>query len=83
MKKRLTLKELKTELDIIKNKNSEKLNIEITLRNKIDRTSKIKNLIMKPFKQSSMFTLYLVSGILAYAHKLPLLSKIINILTFW
>jgi len=30
-----------------------------------------------------MFLLYIISGILAYAHKIPFLGKFISILSFW
>ena len=42
-----------------------------------------KSRIINLFKQSSMLHLWLISGILGYARKLPFLSKLFNILSLW
>lgn len=43
------------------------------------KNSYIQNLHMK----SSMFLLWVISGVLAYAHKIPFIGKIITLLSFW
>jgi hypothetical protein len=43
------------------------------------KNSYIQNLHMK----SSMFMLWIISGILGYAHKIPFIGKIITLLSFW
>jgi len=80
---RLTLKQLKLELEQLKTSKSKSINPtpethKSTVAHDI-KNSYIQNLYMK----SSIFMLWLVSSILAYAHKIPYISKIITILTFW
>jgi hypothetical protein len=69
---KLTLKALKAELDLIK---SNKTNF-----NKLE--GRATNLNIK-LRENSMFLLYLISGVLAYAHKIPFIGKIISLLGIW
>jgi len=34
-------------------------------------------------RENSMFMLYLLSGILAYAHKIPFIGRMITLLSLW
>jgi hypothetical protein len=74
---RLTLKQLKADLDDLKKSKSVKLQ-EV---NNIPESKKSR--IINLFKQSSMLHLWLITAILGYARKLPFLSKIINLLSLW
>jgi hypothetical protein len=74
---RPTLKSLKHELEILK---AERLLENNRKKNAPDiKHSYIKNL----FQQSSMFYLWLITGILGYASKLPLIGKIITLFGIW
>jgi len=73
---KLTLKALKKELDLMKSSN---------ISNKNDpniKNSYINNLHMR-LRENSMFLLYVLSGIIAYAHKIPFIGRIITILSLW
>jgi hypothetical protein len=71
---KLTLKQLKQELDTLKSIKQNKGHANNELKTSI---------INKLFKQSSMLHLWLITGILGYARKLPFLSKIISWLSLW
>jgi hypothetical protein len=82
---KLTLKALKEELELLKSSKSTKVVKPIAETHKASavghdiKQSYIQNLHMR----SSMFTLWLISGILAYAHKLPYIGRIITLLSIW
>jgi hypothetical protein len=71
---KLTLKQLKLDLDNLKKSQSRKQEIAPDTK---------KSRIINLFKQSSMLHLWLITGILGYAKKLPFLSKFISLLSLW
>jgi len=75
--KKLTLKALKQELDKIKADKKSKSTIDPNIKN-----SYINNLHMR-LRENSMLSLYIISGILAYAHKIPILGRIITLLSLY
>lgn len=86
MKNKLTLKSLKQELENMKVKNVTKSSKSKPMQGE-NITSKggighdIKNsYINRMYMRSSGFMLYLVTGVLAYAHKIPFLGRIISLL---
>lgn len=85
MKNRLTLKALKAELDNLKlgdKSKSDKINGTSKTSKGIGhdiKNSYINNLHMK----SGALMLYIITGILGYAHKIPFVRKIILGLSFW
>jgi hypothetical protein len=72
-KQKLTLKQLKADLDDLKKSNSAKLQ-EVPAN---------KSKIINFFRQSSMLHLWLITAVLGYARKLPFLSKIVSFLSLW
>lgn len=83
---RLTLKMLKAELDNIKKSNSLKvspLKGGLTENNIPPSPTHTGRSYNKLYQQSSMFYLWVISGILAYSRKLPFINKFINLLSFW
>lgn len=70
-KQKLTLKQLKADLDTLK-KSKSALIPDVN-----------KSRMVNIFKQSSMLHLWLITAILGYARKLPFISKIINMLSLW
>ena len=86
--KKITLKSLQQELENLKSHSSSK----ITKNNKSKPAiltkggigHDIKNsFIQRLYMKSGAFSLYLITGILGYAHKLPFIGKIIGILAAW
>lgn len=82
-KKRPTLKSLNQKLEALlaSKSKSTKPSVE-THKSSVAhdiKNSYIQNLHMK----SSMFMLWIISGILGYAHKIPFIGKIITLLSFW
>jgi hypothetical protein len=79
---RPTLKSLKHELELLKAErlleNNRKTNSTSPNAQEI-KHSYIKNL----FQQSSMFYLWLITGILGYASKIPFIGRIISVLGLW
>jgi hypothetical protein len=80
---KLTLKALKQELDQLKQSkaNSPSLGTE-THKSSVThdiKNSYIQNLHMK----STMFTLWLITTILVYAHKIPYIGRIVSLLSLW
>ena len=84
---KLTLKQLREELENIKlsqkpNTKSKSVtpdNSQHDVAGHDIKNSYINRLIMK----SSMFHLWLITGILGYAQKIPFISKIITLLSFY
>jgi len=77
---RLTLKALKKELDLMKSNKKQEISnktIDPNIKN-----SYINNLHMR-LRENSMLVLYLISGIIAYAHKIPFLGKLISIASLY
>ena len=67
---KLTLKQLQKELEVLKSRNA--------------NTNDLKqSIITRLFKQSSILHLWLITGILGYARKLPFLFKFILLLSLW
>lgn len=80
---KITLKSLKQELENIKVKSSTKASKKVTpeVINKGAIGHDIKNsYINRMFLRSSGFGLYLITGILGYAHKIPFIGRIISAL---
>jgi hypothetical protein len=75
MKNKLTLKSLQHELNLIK---AQKLLDEN--RNKSNTKSPLYKSL---FQKSSMFHLWLITGVLGYARKIPLISKVLSLLSLW
>jgi hypothetical protein len=81
---RLTLKALKQELDLLKVSKTSKIKpiAESHKANAVGhdiKQSYIQNLHMR----SSMFMLWVITTILAYAHKIPFIGRIITLLSIW
>lgn len=74
-KNKLTLKALKAELELMKASKALKPTNNM-------KKSYLKNINTK-FRENSMFMLYIFSGILAYAHKIPFIGRIISLLSVW
>ena len=73
-----TLKSLQHELELIK---AQKL-LDENRRSSNTTTTHIpsyKNI----FKKSSMFHLWLITGVLGYARKIPFISKVFTLLSLW
>ena len=66
-------------LDLDNLKKSSKITPAKDSQTKDTRMSKIINI----FKQSSMLHLWLITGILGYARKIPFLSKFVSLLSLW
>jgi len=80
---RLTLKALKKELDQMKaNPSSGSKKQDLSKIDPNIKNSYINNLNMR-LRENSMLLLYILSGIIAYAHKIPFLGRIITILSLW
>ena len=67
-KNMLSLKELKAELEALKNQS---------------HSERKPNVVHRFYKGASLPFLFLFASILTYAHKLPIISKIIKILSLW
>jgi len=88
---KITLKSLKEELESLKGQNAKASNPKnIKVQNTTSRTRKLgiltnirKSLIPRFYRQSSGFLLFVITGVLGYIHKVPLLSKVFSIITFW
>lgn len=80
MNNKLTLKALKAELDQLKASGAKGKveNLKSSVAHDI-KNSYIQNLHMK----SSMFYLWLITGVLGYVHKIPLISRIISLLSVY
>lgn len=76
---RLTLKQLKQDLENLKTSKSSKVNTTKSAIGHDIKDSYIQRLYMK----SSGFMLFLITGILGYAHKIPLIRNILSILSLW
>jgi hypothetical protein len=78
--KRVTLKALQKELELLKAQSQiqESKTVSEVAGHDI-KGSYINRIYMK----SSMFMLYVITGILSYAHKIPFISRIITILALW
>jgi hypothetical protein len=68
---KLSLKTLKHEIDLIKT--ASKANTKST------PNVEIKNI----FQKSSMFYLWLLTGVLGYIHKIPIIGRVITLLSLW
>jgi len=79
---KLTLKALKAELDLIKASKGKGVAATKEGTGQDIRHSYINNLNMR-LRENSMFLLYILSGILAYAHKIPFIGRIISLLSIW
>lgn len=76
MKNKLTLKSLKLELERLKS-------LKETVSKK-DIGHDIKNsYINKLYSKSGALWLYIITGVLGYAHKLPYIGRIITLLSLW
>ncbi|SRR5258705_695110 len=83
---KLTLKSLRAELDLIKSSKAQsKTNSKpVTESHKSSVAHDIKNsYIQNLHMKSSMFTLWLVTGILSYASKIPFIKQILSLLSLY
>jgi hypothetical protein len=89
MKNKLTLKSLQQELERMKieskvvktNKNPIPTDVTNT-KSGIGHDIK-DSIIQRLYMRSSSFTLFLLTGILGYAHKVPMIRKLLALLGFW
>lgn len=79
---KLTLKLLKQELESLKLKNSKDSKTVDTNSNTIGHGIK-DSLIQRLYMKSSGFYLFIITGLLGYATKLPILGKILSFLGIW
>jgi hypothetical protein len=82
MKSRLTLKSLHQELENMKLKTGKSTTKDTTNKSIVSpdiKNSYINNLTMK----SSTLWLYIITGVLGYAHKIPIIGKLITIAGLW
>jgi hypothetical protein len=89
---KLTLKALKEELENLKkSKSSVKVTPSSTKRVLTENSNNSEvaghdikgSYINRIYMKSSMFWLYIITGVLSYAHKLPYIRKLISLLAFW
>src|SRR3977135_495749 len=79
MKNKLTLKALKQELEQLKASKASKASTPTTESHKSSVAHDIKNsYIQNLHMKSSMLYLWLITGILGYARKIPIISKFIS-----
>jgi hypothetical protein len=81
MKNKLTLKSLKQELENMKLKNvkpNKVIDDTLTTGHSI-KNSYINNL----YSKSSALWLYIITGVLGYAHKIPIIGKLISLAGLW
>jgi hypothetical protein len=72
------------ELSLIKARAAKKVKADNLLNNQSGISPDIKNsYINNLHMKSSMFMLWIISTILAYAHKIPFIGKIISLLSLW
>jgi DNA polymerase type B, organellar and viral len=89
---KLTLKSLKEELENLKKpKSSLKVTPSTTKRILTENSNNSEvaghdikgSYINRIYMKSSMFWLYIITGVLAYAHKIPYIGRLITLVSFW
>ena len=82
---KLTLKALKQELELLKSSKAQnKVTTPMTESHKSSVAHDIKNsYIQNLHMKSSMFTLWVITTILSYAHKIPFIGRIITLLSLY
>jgi hypothetical protein len=80
---KLTLKSLKQELENMKVKSGVKSNDKVENLPKIVGQDIKNSYIQRLYMRSGAFTLYLLTGILGYAHKIPFIGRIISLAAVW
>jgi hypothetical protein len=84
MKNKLTLKQLKQELEQLKVSKINKSSTPTPETHKSTVAHDIKNsYIQNLHMKSSMFLLYILTGVLSYAHKIPFIGRIITIASLY
>ena len=74
----LSLKSLKAELEQLKASQANKV-----ASHTVTTDNKGGQVIQTKFRQGSLFGLWLLSTIISYGHKIPMISRIITLLSLW
>jgi hypothetical protein len=83
MKNKLTLKALKQELDRIKASKLRTNSSDDGDSSKVGLHGIKNSYINNLYSKSGAFWLYLVTGVLGYAHKIPVIGKVLSLLSLW
>src|ERR1700709_1360230 len=83
MKNKLTLKALKQELDRIKASKLRTNSSDDGDSSKVGLHGIKNSYINNLYSKSGAFWLYLVTGVLGYAHKIPVVGRVLSLLSLW